>query len=202
MTFVKPKKDVYQNICGKGRVNISQVRKGDITAEDVARALSRIPRYCGHTKEPYYVAQHCVLMALYARDIYGDKTLALHCLLHEVGEAFAVGDIHGTFKRNLGAEATAYINAHEERLLKCFGINELLPLVHDIDSRILLTELDQLFHDDLANVDFKSAAYRESVPLDIEIKPWTSEHAYLSFINLYNLLTTESEIRASWDDTQ
>lgn len=67
-------------------------RPEDVHIEDVARSLSRIPRFLGHTRVPYSVAQHCVLVS----------RLCPHCpllgLLHDAPEAFA-GDLITPVKR-------------------------------------------------------------------------------------------------------
>lgn len=59
---------------------------------EIAPALARIPRFNGHTIEPYSVAQHSVLCAEAAEDETGDPELAAHCLLHDAHEAY-VGDL-------------------------------------------------------------------------------------------------------------
>ncbi|WP_058634323.1 HD domain-containing protein [Aureimonas ureilytica] len=59
---------------------------------EIATALSRIPRFNGHTIQAYSVAQHSVLCAEAAEDDTGDLELAAFCLLHDAHEAYT-GDI-------------------------------------------------------------------------------------------------------------
>lgn len=60
----------------------------DINIEDVARSLSQISRFNGHTKFPYTVGQHCIAVCteLCMRD-YDDET-CLFGLLHDASEAY------------------------------------------------------------------------------------------------------------------
>lgn len=60
---------------------------------DIAEALARIPRFCGHVRAgPYSVAQHCVLGAdIIFRDSC-DRNAAAAFLLHDAHEAY-LGDI-------------------------------------------------------------------------------------------------------------
>lgn len=59
----------------------------DIDIYDIATALSRIPRFNGHTTHPYSVAQHSV----YVHDM-APTALRPYALLHDAHEAY-LGDI-------------------------------------------------------------------------------------------------------------
>lgn len=62
---------LIETVSGK-RVNVTHPDKNDITLEDIAWALSRIPRFAGHTitEIPYNVAQHSVYVASLAESIF------------------------------------------------------------------------------------------------------------------------------------
>lgn len=60
---------------------------------EVATILSRIPRFAGHTRWPYTVAQHCVLVSR----CFKDREDRLAAVLHDATEAF-IGDISAPLK--------------------------------------------------------------------------------------------------------
>lgn len=68
-------------------------KPSDIDLLDIAVALSRIPRYVGHTLQPYSVAQHCLFVADMSDLIFysNKKERAknrLLALLHDAAEAY------------------------------------------------------------------------------------------------------------------
>lgn len=72
-----------------------------INLPDVAHALSQINRFTGHTREPYSVAQHSVLVAGILQD-QGESTGVIRAgLLHDAHEAY-IGDVSSPVKRALG----------------------------------------------------------------------------------------------------
>lgn len=75
------------------------VESGDVCLEDVAHALSMIPRFAGHPASFYSVAQHSLLVEELAR-LHGEaeEDLLRACLLHDAHEAY-VGDVPSPLKR-------------------------------------------------------------------------------------------------------
>jgi hypothetical protein len=67
---------------------------GKIALDDVAHTLSQINRWGGHTREPYSVAQHSVIVASML-----PPEKAAWGLLHDATEAFMGGDIVRPIKR-------------------------------------------------------------------------------------------------------
>ncbi|MDI1288693.1 MAG: hypothetical protein PSX37_01920 [bacterium] len=70
-------------------------RADEVHAPDIAKALSQICRYGGHTSQHYSVAEHCVLMSLAVAPEH-----ALFALLHDATEAY-VGDMVRPLKQAL-----------------------------------------------------------------------------------------------------
>jgi uncharacterized protein len=75
---------------GGQMVDLLNPHPATIKLTDIALALSRIPRWNGHTLRPWSVADHSLLVA----DLVGDAdpNLALAALLHDAHEAY-IGDI-------------------------------------------------------------------------------------------------------------
>lgn len=64
-------------------MNVMRPEPEMIDIEDIAHALSQIPRWGGHAKQFYSVAQHCVFVSRLA-----DDELRLSALLHDASEAY------------------------------------------------------------------------------------------------------------------
>lgn len=110
-----------------------------VDINDIARALSRLCRYTGHTEQFYSVAQHSVLVS----NLVPPED-ALVGLLHDAAEAY-VGDVAKPLKVLLGS---AYSDV-EDRVWRVvaerFGLPVALPQsVKDADLRMLQTERLQL----------------------------------------------------------
>jgi uncharacterized protein len=72
---------------------------------DISVALSRIPRFVGHTTVSYSVAQHCMLVCDLAKQVGQDselytKRIKLLALLHDADEAY-ISDIPSPVKQML-----------------------------------------------------------------------------------------------------
>ena len=83
--------DAWIETQGGHQIFFNNPEKSGIDIADIARALSRIPRFVGHTREFCSVAQHCVLASYLCRN-------KMWALMHEAAEAF-MGDIPGPLKR-------------------------------------------------------------------------------------------------------
>jgi len=111
-----------------------------LTLEDVARGLSRIPRFGGQTEQPYSVARHSKILADWMRvkGRYSRDDLKL-ALLHDAPEALGVNDIQHFIKQVYGLD----LKALETRILrsllphfKVFGVSADAPYVHAHDKRL------------------------------------------------------------------
>ncbi len=64
-------------------VNVFEPTVEMFNIRDIAHALSNIPRFGGHTKIPYSVAQHSVMVARFVKPEH-----AIEALLHDASEAY------------------------------------------------------------------------------------------------------------------
>jgi 5'-deoxynucleotidase YfbR-like HD superfamily hydrolase len=90
------------------KIDVSNPNPADIVIEDIAWALSRMPRFSGHSipYTPYSVAQHCIQVAEDLKD-YGPD-VQLYGLLHDAAEAYIndlpspvkhIPEIHAVIKK-------------------------------------------------------------------------------------------------------
>ena len=123
------------------KIDVSNPNPSTIVIEDIAWALSRMPRFSGHTIPfvPYSVAQHCIRVAE-ELDSYGPK-IQLYGLLHDAAEAYIndlpspvkhIPEIHAVIKKledNLMLAVYKSINIdppteEEERIVKIADKNQ------------------------------------------------------------------------------
>lgn len=113
--------------------------------EDIAHALSNIPRWAGHCKSFYSVAEHSVLCARNP-SIKDDPKLKYQALMHDASEAFLL-DMPSPIKKQLGRYKTIEFQLMHV-LAKRFDFQfPLSEEVKAIDQMILIDEWDQLMTD-------------------------------------------------------
>lgn len=109
---------------------------------DIARALSHINRFTGHTNKPYSVAVH----SLNASYIVPPE-FALEALLHDAHEAYT-GDVSSPLK-SLLPDYRALENRIESVVRQRFGLPAgMSPEVKRADMIMLATERRDVLHDD------------------------------------------------------
>src|SRR3990167_1996340 len=99
--------------------NLLNPRNEDVRLEDIAWSLGHIPRFNGHTRSPYTVADHCLW--IYDRLGSHQPLTRAYALLHDAHEAY-IGDIPSPVK-----EAVAIL---------CEGENPLAELARRTDTAI------------------------------------------------------------------
>ena len=111
---------------------------GAPTIEDIARGLSRMPRFAGQTTTPWTVAHHSLVVNEMARG--DDQDLPLYALLHDAHECLT-SDIPTTFKT---PDMKSLQGRLDRRIYAALG---LLPPEPDeraaiarLDTRALLAE--------------------------------------------------------------
>lgn len=163
-------------------------RPEDVDIVDIAHALAAVNRFNGHTREPYSVAQHSVLVS-YEFDT-DDPNVALLALLHDASEAY-LGDIPRPLKHS--AVFAGYREAErqlETVLFQVFHIDAyaddaaVMARIKMADRRMLRTEQAQLM----------PAPAPGEVRDDVEpfsrlvIDPWSARTAELAFLMRYYVL--------------
>lgn len=159
----------------------------------IARSLSMINRYAGHTAFPYSVATHsCILMYL-AFEVHKitEPQQLYHVLMHDAAEAI-IGDIIRPIKRTLPKAVKALEDAALEKLVGTVAgapSEELRTHLHTWDTRLAATEaLILQNHDILPNIE----KYGASEMTDwIAPLPW-NKAAHI-FSNMEHLLRQRIE---------
>lgn len=121
---------------------------------DIALALARLPRFGGHTIDPWSVAEHSMVVALLARwrgprsPEYGTPVIGslveLHGLIHDAHES-VTGDTPSSWKTD---ETKRMQQALDVRIFASLGIDlpseEISALIHQCDRAALLAEAKHL----------------------------------------------------------
>lgn len=120
--------------------------KKDIKIEDIAHALSQLPRANGHFKHFYSVGQHSINCYHEAVGRNLSSRIQLGCLLHDASEAY-IADLTRPVKRNI----PEYLGIEEKlqnKIYEQFGIGDLSEserrLIEEIDDTMLYYEFDNL----------------------------------------------------------
>lgn len=157
-------------------------------AEEVATVLSRLHRFGGHTRWPYTVAQHSVLVSRRART---DYMLAnpLAALLHDVAESF-IGDMIAPLKGYLKSYGDNSYATLENRILSWVARVHDFPSIDFHSDRIRFLDLQALATE--ARDVMISPPPREWIKLPTpwlqRIEPWESSYARDAWLGLYREL--------------
>ena len=115
------------------------------TLYSIGVALSRIPRFAGHTREPWTVLDHSLFVAaLVDNEIATEATqyLPLCALLHDAHEAMT-SDVPTPFKNDDLRETQDMLDMHIAGRYIPGGVatlGELEPVLKELDYRALLAE--------------------------------------------------------------
>ena len=155
----------------------------EIDIRDIAHALSQQCRFSGHTRVPYSVAQHSVLVAHEVERCGGTREEQLWGLLHDASEAYLV-DIPSPLKH--APEFAAYRVA-EERMMQAVCKRFDLPLaepriVRAADETLLGSEARDL-------MPFLTEHWGGWAPSGKRIIPWGPFSAKDQFLFAYEELS-------------
>lgn len=124
---------MMQTFTGKA-IDLVNFTEDDVRLPDIAHALSMINRFTGHTRFPYSVAQHSVMVSRIVEERH-----ALWGLLHDASEAY-LGDVSTPLKMMLPSYRE--LEDHVQRTIATkFGLR--WPMPHEIkeaDLRALMSE--------------------------------------------------------------
>lgn len=169
----------------------------EVVVEDMATALSRVPRWAGHTNHFYSVAQHSEWVSRRIEEVGGTKRQCLLGLVHDGTEAYML-DLPSPLKVMI-PEFKEFENKLWKKISRRF-FGRVIPIdgiVKEIDRMALTTEARDLFSFEPID-DWVNKAYRQmkdGVKLPIAhlkiIKPVGPVAAYRLFMNRYEELTNE-----------
>ncbi len=158
-------------------------RPEEVTAEDIAHALSLVCRFGGHVDRFYSVAEHCWLMSFAVPPEH-----ALWALLHDAAEAY-VGDMVRPLKQQMPdycfAEGRVLTAIMERFGMDYFERTRMPDSVREADNRILLTERAALMSAP------PPAPWGQDglVPLDVAVRGVTPREAERLYLDRLDQLT-------------
>lgn len=127
-----------------GRViDLTNFQPQDVCIDDIAHALSILNRFTGHSKAPYSVAQHCVMVSQITK-----PENARWGLMHDASEAY-LGDVARPLKILL--PSYKQLETHVQQVIaQVFGLEWPMPSdVHAADNRALMAEKRDLISVDV-----------------------------------------------------
>jgi len=159
------------------------IDSNDIDIRDVAHALSNIPRFAGHMKKFYSVAEHSVNVARLC-STKGKKS-DMWGLLHDASEAY-ISDIPKPMKWAV-PEIVTYELKIQIAVRKAFDItfdDDIEDIVDWADLLMLITERYKGF-------DFiiPWGYYEDIEPANMELKFLSPNEAEREFLKIYSMLT-------------
>lgn len=159
-----------------------------ISIDNVAFSLSGQNRYLGHSEHFYSVAQHCVILANYVRDVLrlGPEE-QYKALMHDWVESL-IGDMPYPLKRLIPEfekfENKIWNDYHKQLNLPEDMNSDSMLLVKSLDRRIVYDEFYSLFGESSLDRETKRAI-SGLVPLGINIKADTRVTAYRKFLSTH-----------------
>lgn len=181
-----------ETVSGK-KINVTNPDPSTIDITDIAWALSRMPRFSGHSIPyiPYSVAQHCIRVM---KDLapHGPE-IQMYGLLHDAAEAY-INDLPSPVKHI--PEIHAVISKLEDRLMDTiYQSLEIEPPTEAQEAIVKVADKEQQAVEaynfmysrgsdwNLPKVSFKKLQEFE--------EPMTSVQAYDLFLSYYEMLMSE-----------
>lgn len=123
------------------KIDFMALDRREICLEDIAHGLSNECRYAGQTPEFYSVAEHSVLVSIWAENSFNDIHLTRAALLHDAPEAY-IGDVTTPLK-NLCPGFKLIEKGIEDDIFYRFSLQRGLnaPEVRVADQRLFALEV-------------------------------------------------------------
>jgi 5'-deoxynucleotidase YfbR-like HD superfamily hydrolase len=187
-----------ETVSGK-KVDVENPHPDTILITDIAWALSRMPRFSGHTIPyiPYSVAQHCIQVAK-ELEPHGPRIQMLG-LLHDSAEAY-INDLPSPVKHI--PEIHAVISKLEDRLMTAiYEKLKITPPTEEEETIVKIADKNQQAIEaynfmytrgsdwNLPTVDFRELQEFE--------QPLTSIQAYAKFIEFFTILLEKLQKQGS-----
>lgn len=168
------------HLFGDSTFDFVHIKKNKVDIEMIATVLSRLPRFKAHTPEPYYVAQHCVLCALYIED----QSYALEALLHDMVES-VMGDLPRPLKNLIPEFEKLEKKLYKKVFAPTFGLpKKISKQVKEIDNMMLKAEQRDFFPD----YCLENRYTYENVDHIPTVIPWSQEISKTVFLETYHKL--------------
>lgn len=151
------------------KFDFEDIKQESISLICIANALAQIPRFNGHLKRPYSVAQHSLTTAAVLRKDGESKKVALQGLMHDAHEAY-VGDMSRPFKLWLkevhNVPIGKIILPIKKAISKRFDIDivDYPSIIDDVDDACCRTEAETLFERPVDN-------WTKNIPTVLKDKP-------------------------------
>lgn len=154
----------------------------EISIKDIAKSLSQLCRFTGHSNFFYSVAHHSIIVSEIV-----DKKYRLQALLHDASE-FALNDFNSILKHSGAFQDYIY---YESKMQSAIYAKFKLPTeepkeVKDADIKVLETELRDLM---TLPEDYKPKVE----PLTTKIIPYTSSSVEALFLHTFRGLVASED---------
>jgi hypothetical protein len=156
-----------------------------ISYEDIARSLSQMPRYFGHTHGFYSVAQHSIACSVLAKTKGLPLETQFIALMHDAAEAYC-GDLCKPLKDHL-PRYNEIIEQVESNVAEHFGFEYPYPeIIHNLDYEVYWYERRGISsHPD---VDTSMVPDPPQKVADVLSDYWSPNKAWNEFLSNYNRL--------------
>jgi 5'-deoxynucleotidase YfbR-like HD superfamily hydrolase len=172
-----------QTLSGR-RVNPFDASPEDIDPADIARALSHLCRFGGHSRAFYSVAQHSVIVSDLLEQTGAPPEEIMAALLHDAAEAY-LGDLPHPLKHRseLGAQFKQAEKHLEAVIERRFDLPDAAARIKPIDRALLATERRTF-----SKVAWNWPELEGVEPLELAIEPWEPNRAQREFLERYERL--------------